>query len=85
MRFDKRFPLTLSAALICLVPLLYGAPAHAGSHGYLIDSAGNPVRSPFGECWHTFVWRKGFRFADCEPAPVVEAPSCRLTPRRPPP
>jgi OOP family OmpA-OmpF porin len=75
MLFDKRFPLTPSAALICLVPLLYCAPAHAGSPGYLTDSAGNPVRSPFGECWHTRYWQPGSRFADCEPAPVVEAPT----------
>ena len=80
MRFNKRFTLKLSAALLCLAPVVNGAPAYAGSHGYLIDSAGNPVRSPSGECWHTSVWREGFRFADCEPAPapVVEAPAPKV-------
>jgi hypothetical protein len=65
MRFDKRFTLRLSAALLCLAPVLYGAPVHgAASDGYLTDSAGKPVRSYSGECVRTYAWREGFRFAD---------------------
>ena len=66
------------ASLFCAAPLLLGAPALAGgSDGYLTDSAAKPVRSYSGECVHTYAWREGFRFADCEPAPapVVEAPA----------
>ena len=79
MRFDKRFPLKrCAAALVCLVSVLQGAPIHAQSpYGYVIDSAGNPVRAYSGECWHTRSWQPGARFADCEPAPapVVTAPT----------
>jgi OOP family OmpA-OmpF porin len=81
MRFNKRLTLTLSAALLCLAPVLNGAPAHGeDSHGYLTDSAGNPVRAYWGECWHTRSWQPGARFADCEPAPapVVEAPAPKV-------
>jgi len=79
MRFDKRFTLKLSAALLCLAPVLNGAPVHAeGSDGYLTDSAGNPVRARSGQCWHTRSWQPGSRFADCEPAPVVEAPAPKV-------
>ena len=67
------------ASLLCATPLLFGAPALAGSsEGYLTDSASKPVRSYSGDCVRTYAWREGFRFADCEPAPapapVVEAP-----------
>src|SRR5688572_2047769 len=82
MRFDKRFPLKrCAAALVCLASVLQGAPIHAqSSYGYLIDSAGNPVRSYLGECWHTRSWQPGARFADCEPAPapVVEAAPAKV-------
>jgi OmpA-OmpF porin, OOP family len=69
------------ASLFCAAPLLFGAPAlPESSEGYLTDSAGKPVRSYSGECVHTYAWREGFRFADCEPAPapVVEAPAPKV-------
>ena len=83
MRSDQRFHLKLCAALLCLAPLLHPAPVQAGaSDGYLINSEGNPVRSGFGECWHTGSWQPGSRFADCEPAPapapVVDAPAPKV-------
>jgi OOP family OmpA-OmpF porin len=63
------------ASVFCVAPLLCSAPAQAeGSDGYLTDSAGQPVRAS-ADCVHTSSWRQGFRFADCEPAPVVEAPA----------
>jgi OOP family OmpA-OmpF porin len=69
------------ASLFCAAPLLFSAPVQAeGSDGYLTDSSGKPVRSRSGECVHTYSWREGFRFADCEPAPapVVEAPAPKV-------
>lgn len=81
MRFHQRFPLKLSAALVCLAPIIYGAPVQAaGPDGYATDSAGNPVRAYSGECWHTGFWQPGSRFADCEPAPapVVEAAPAKV-------
>ena len=67
------------ASLFCVAPLLFSAPVQAGSSdGYLTDSAGKPVHSYSGECVHTYSWREGFRFADCEPAPVVEAPAPKV-------
>jgi len=67
------------ASLFCVAPLLLSAPVHAeGSDGYLTDSAGKPVRSYSGDCVRTYSWREGFRFADCEPAPVVETPAPRI-------
>ena len=67
------------ASLFCVAPLLLSAPVHAeGLDGYLTDSAGKPVRSYSGECVRTYAWREGFRFADCEPAPVVETPAPRI-------
>ena len=67
------------ASLFCAAPLLFSAPVQAeGSVGYLTDSAGRSVRSYSGECVHTYSWREGFRFADCEPAPVVEAPAPKI-------
>ncbi len=64
------------ASLFCAAPFVFGAPLQAeGSDGYLTDSAGRPVRSYSGECVRTYSWREGSRFADCEPAPVVEAPA----------
>ena len=67
------------ASLFCVAPLLFSAPVQAGgSDGYLTDSAGKPVRSYSGECVHTYSWREGFRFADCEPASVVEAPAPKI-------
>src|SRR4029077_1096206 len=40
-------------------------------------SAREPVRAA-ASCVHTSSWQEGFRFADCEPAPVVEAPAPKL-------
>jgi OOP family OmpA-OmpF porin len=63
------------ASLFCATPLLLSTPAQAaGAQGYLTDSRGDPVRAS-GECVHTSSWQQGFRFADCEPAPLVEAPA----------
>jgi OOP family OmpA-OmpF porin len=68
----------LLVSLLCVAPLV-GTPAYAaGSDGYLTDRDGNPVRSYSGECWHTRYWKEGSRFADCEPAPVVEAPAPKV-------
>jgi OOP family OmpA-OmpF porin len=80
MKFIKPHPLKLAvASLFCVAPLLCGAPAQAqSSDGYLTDTARHPVRSSSGECVHTSAWHNGFRFADCEPAPVVEAPAPKL-------
>jgi OmpA-OmpF porin, OOP family len=77
MEVMNRRPLKLAAAaLFCTAPLFYSAPVQAaGSDGYLTDRAGNPVRSYSSECWHTRFWQPGSCFADCEPAPVVEAPA----------
>ena len=77
MKVIRPNPLKLAvASLFCVAPLLCNAPAQAeGSDGYLTDSAGQPVRALSGDCVHTSSWRGGFRFADCEPAPVVEAPA----------
>ena len=79
MKVIRRNPLKFAvASLFCAAPLLFSAPVHAeGSVGYLTTSAGNPVRSS-GECVHTSSWREGVRFADCEPAPVVEAPAPKV-------
>ena len=69
------------ASLFCFAPLLFSAPVQAaGSDGYLTDAAGKPVHAYSGECVHTYAWREGFRFADCEPepAPVVEAPAPKV-------
>jgi OmpA-OmpF porin, OOP family len=80
MKVIRPHPLKLAvASLFCVAPLLLSAPVHAeGSDGYLTTSAGNPVRSSSGECVHTSSWREGFRFADCQPAPVVEAPAPKV-------
>jgi OOP family OmpA-OmpF porin len=76
MKVIRPHPLKLAvASLFCIAPLLCSAPAQAQtSDGYLTDSAGQPVRAS-AECVHTSAWHEGFRFADCEPAPVVEAPA----------
>jgi len=76
MKVIRPHPLKFAvASLFCVAPLLCSAPAQAkGSDGYLTDSAGQPVRASH-ECVHTSSWRQGLRFADCEPAPVVEAPA----------
>jgi OOP family OmpA-OmpF porin len=76
MKVIRPHPLKLAmASLCCVAPLLCSAPAKAeGSDGYLIDTRGQPVRAS-ADCVHTSSWRPGFRFADCEPAPVVEAPA----------
>jgi OOP family OmpA-OmpF porin len=81
MKVIRPHPLKLAvASLFCVAPLLLSAPVHAeGSDGYLTTSAGNPVRSSSGECVHTSSWQEGFRFADCQPAPVVEAPAPKVT------
>src|SRR5262249_52774587 len=63
------------ASLFCAAPLLCSVQARAqASEGYLTDASGTPVRAA-GECVHTSSWTQGSRFADCEPAPVVEAPA----------
>jgi OOP family OmpA-OmpF porin len=76
MKVIRPHPLKLAvASLFCVAPLLCSAPAQAeGSEGYLTDTSGKPVRAS-ADCVHTSSWREGFRFADCEPAPVVEAPA----------
>ena len=77
MQVVRRNPLKLAVASLSLAaPLVLAAPAQAaGSEGYLTDGAGRPVRSYSGECVHTYAWREGFRYADCEPKPVVAAPA----------
>jgi OOP family OmpA-OmpF porin len=79
MKVIRPHPLKLAvASLFCVAPLLCSAPAQAqSSDGYLTDTGGTPVRSS-GECVHTSAWQKGFRFADCEPAPVVAAPAPKV-------
>ena len=74
MKVIKRNPLKFAvASLFCAAPLLFSAPVRAaGSDGYLTTSEGSPVRAS-GQCVHTSAWHQGDRFADCEPAPVVEA------------
>jgi OOP family OmpA-OmpF porin len=76
MKVIRPHPLKLAiASLFCVAPLLCSAPAQAqSSDGYLTDTRGQPVRAS-ADCVHTSSWRQGFRFADCEPAPVVEAPA----------
>src|SRR4029434_7289010 len=76
MKVIRPNPLKLAvASLFCVAPLLCSAPAQAeGSDGYLTDYAGQPVRAS-AECVHTSSWRQGLRFADCEAAPVVDAPA----------
>jgi OOP family OmpA-OmpF porin len=76
MKVIRPHPLKLAvASLFCVMPLLCSAPAQAqGSDGYLTDTSGQPVRAS-ADCVHTSSWRQGFRFADCEPAPVAEAPA----------
>jgi len=58
-----------------LVAAFHIAPA-AAAEGYLTSGQNpdQPVRSYSGECVHTYAWREGSRFADCEPKPVVPAP-----------
>lgn len=66
------------ASLFCAAPVFNAQVQAEGSDGYLTDSAGRPVHSYSGECVRTYAWREGFRFADCEPAPVVEAPALEV-------
>ena len=67
------------ASLICAAPFFFSAAAQAeGADGYLTADGGKPVRSYSGECVHTYAWREGSRFADCEPAPVVQAPAPKV-------
>jgi OOP family OmpA-OmpF porin len=54
-----------------LIAAFHIAPAGA-AEGYLTSGQDpdQPVRSYSGECVHTYAWREGSRFADCEPKPV---------------
>jgi hypothetical protein len=76
MKVIRPHPLKLAvASLFCVAPLLCSAPAQAErSDVYLTDTTGQPVRAS-ADCVQTSSWRQGFRFADCEPAPVLEAPA----------
>lgn len=80
MQVSRRNPLKLAiASLFCAAPLVLSAAAQAeGADGYLTAAGGEPVRSYSGECVHTYSWREGFRYADCEPTPVVEAPAPKV-------
>ena len=79
MQVKTPLPRQLVASLLCAAPFFFTATAQAeGADGYLTDSAGSPVRSYSGECVHTYGWREASRFADCEPAPVVEAPAPKV-------
>lgn len=55
---------TLTIALMTLLPL---GTLQAGSfEGYLVDSMGAVVRTPFGECIHTGFWEKSYAQPECD-------------------
>jgi len=54
-----------------------------GNAGYVTDSAGNVVKDPFGECWHSSSWNKKWAIAACEGGKAVKMttkPAARPTP-----
>jgi OOP family OmpA-OmpF porin len=71
-----------AAALIAFAPLAYLTPA-AAVEGYVTSGQdpNQPVRTRYGECIHSYDYRPGMRFADCEPAPTpVAAPAPKVEP-----
>jgi len=76
--------LTLPVALISGLIITSSAFASIkGNAGYVMDSAGNVVTDPFGECWHTSSWNKKLTIAECEGGSAVKMttkPAARPTP-----
>ncbi len=65
--------LNLTAAALAAAAF-HVAPASA-VEGYVTSGQDPdvPVRSRFGECLHSYDWKPGMRYADCEPAPAPVA------------
>jgi hypothetical protein len=55
------------AALLALPALALTTSLQAGSfEGYLIDTKGNIIHTPFGECIHTGFWNKEYAQPQCD-------------------
>ena len=60
--------------------------AETTNQGYLVDSRGNIVTSPFtGTCWHTHVWTPELAVEPCDPIKKTEAPAPKVAAVAPPP
>ncbi|MBT3196863.1 MAG: LysM peptidoglycan-binding domain-containing protein [Gammaproteobacteria bacterium] len=55
------------AALLALPALALTTSLQAGSfEGYLTDSMGNIIHTPYGECIHTGFWNKSYAQPECD-------------------
>lgn len=55
--------------------------------GYLVDSAGNIVKSGYGWCWHTGYWTPAMAVAECDAVAAKDEvkPSAKVSAMQPPP
>jgi OmpA-OmpF porin, OOP family len=71
----NRFNLKLTGAAVALALAgLAGVAQAAGAPGYVTDSSGQAVTSPFGQCWKTSDWTPEKAAAPCDAVRRVEAP-----------
>ncbi len=72
--FSKQKALLAASALILSAAVTFPAAAQTGSKdGYLQDTRGAIVKSPFGMCWRTGYWTPALAIAECDPDLVKAA------------
>ena len=80
--------LILAGIVAAGLPVMASAAVSAND-GYLVDSAGNVVKSGFGACWHTGYWTPAMAVDGCDGVtakePPVLPPQSSAKPVPPPP
>ncbi|MBX6394054.1 MAG: OmpA family protein [Burkholderiales bacterium] len=76
--FGKSFLVALALVLSAASGQV-GAQAAADKAGYLTDTRGFVVKSPFGMCWRTGYWTPALAIAECDPD-LVKKPAVAPAP-----